>query len=127
MSIADVWPQCKYLRRYIDNARPVVLEGLHPLPYYESSVVETLVNGSLGLLTVSTGWRTLDEYYRPKLGDITVVTGVLGRQVRCEALARASLWVRVKASMYVSVRLCIYEFMWMHMLVEMFVNLQNAT
>lgn len=60
----------------IECAQPLPLNGIveiHDLlPEIESLYKEGLQGG------VSTGWQTLDEYYRPRLGEFSVITGSPG-------------------------------------------------
>lgn len=62
------------LRWYIDNAEPYPIEGVVEVSDRHEELTWLYVNGFTQ--GVSTGWSVLDEYYKVRPGQFTVVTGV---------------------------------------------------
>lgn len=60
----------------IDQATPLPLEGVFEVASLADDVLNLYREGVLG--GVSTGWKTLDEFYTVKPGEVTIVTGIPG-------------------------------------------------
>ena len=64
------------LRECIDNAEPYPITGLHSVLDYADETLALYRDGRKHGL--STGWRSLDEYFTIRPGELSLVTGVPG-------------------------------------------------
>lgn len=62
------------LKQFIEDAKPVPLEGVLLVEDVAGDVVALYREGLRG--GVSTGWLSLDRYYTVRLGELSIVTGI---------------------------------------------------
>lgn len=80
----------------VQNAREMPIEGAHEVTDYMDAINRVYEHGIPG--GISTGWRGIDAFYRPRPGDVTVITGApnSGKSEWLDALminmARAHGW-----------------------------------
>lgn len=57
----------------IQNARELPIEGAHEVTDYIDAINRVYESGIPE--GISTGWKSVDRYYRPRAGDVTIITG----------------------------------------------------